>query len=158
MCVWCGRKLGRLCVCAEDKWQAVFQECWSQLGCEEPNRGENWKAWENIAVALTTSRRHIQDRYMSDMFTVCLAASKSSVFTSFLRFSVSSVCLCLSPELLSRSHSKTLESLEIIPQHIGPITMERYHTVRLYLIKVRTDGTVSPKWKTHRDYFFKWWL
>ncbi|XP_026218330.1 alsin isoform X2 [Anabas testudineus] len=93
-------KLGRLCVCAEDKWQAVFEECWSQLGCEEPGRGENWKAWENIAVALTTSRRHIQD----------------------------------SPELLSRSHNKTLESLEVIPQHIGPITMERYHTIRLYLI------------------------
>uniref|UniRef100_A0AAQ6IFW8 Alsin Rho guanine nucleotide exchange factor ALS2 b n=1 Tax=Anabas testudineus TaxID=64144 RepID=A0AAQ6IFW8_ANATE len=94
------RALGRLCVCAEDKWQAVFEECWSQLGCEEPGRGENWKAWENIAVALTTSRRHIQD----------------------------------SPELLSRSHNKTLESLEVIPQHIGPITMERYHTIRLYLI------------------------
>lgn len=57
-----GRKLGRLCVRAEDKWQAVFEECWSQLGCEAPGRGENWKAWENIAVALTTRRRHIQDR------------------------------------------------------------------------------------------------
>ncbi len=62
--VSCHRKLGRLCVCAEDKWQAVFEECWSQLGCEAPGQGENWKAWENIAVALTTSRRHIQDRYM----------------------------------------------------------------------------------------------
>lgn len=59
------RKLGRLCVCAEDKWQAVFEECWTQLGCEAPGQGENWKAWENIAVALTTSRRHIQDRYRS---------------------------------------------------------------------------------------------
>lgn len=57
-----GRKLGRLCVCAEDKWQAVFDECWTQLGCEAPGQGENWRAWENIAVALTTSRRHIDDR------------------------------------------------------------------------------------------------
>ncbi|XP_031708041.1 alsin isoform X3 [Anarrhichthys ocellatus] len=93
-------KLGRLCVCAEDKWQAVFEECWSQLGCEEAGRGENWKAWENIAVALATSRQHIQD----------------------------------SPEM-SRSHSRTLESLEVIPQHEGPITMERYHSIRLYLLK-----------------------
>ncbi|XP_044043774.1 alsin isoform X4 [Siniperca chuatsi] len=102
-------KLGRLCVCAEDKWQAVFEECWSQLGCEAPGRGENWKAWENIAVALTTSRRHIQD----------------------------------SPEMLSRSHSRTLESLEVIPQHVGPITMERYHTIHLYLIKA-CDTPLHP--------------
>ncbi|XP_070711889.1 alsin isoform X2 [Pempheris klunzingeri] len=102
-------KLGRLCVSAEDKWQAVFEECWTQLGCEAPGRGENWKAWENIAVALTTSRRHIQD----------------------------------SPEVLSRSHSRTLESLEVIPQHVGPITMERYHTIRLYLIKA-CDTPLHP--------------
>lgn len=94
-------KLGRLCVCAEDKWQAVFEECWSQLGCEAAGRGENWKAWENIAVALATSRQHIRD----------------------------------SPEMLSRSHSRTLESLEVIPQHEGPITMARYHSIRLYLLK-----------------------
>ncbi|XP_040888360.1 alsin isoform X2 [Toxotes jaculatrix] len=102
-------KLGRLCVCAEDKWQAVFDECWSQLGCEAPDQGENWKAWENIAVALTTSRRQIQD----------------------------------SPEMLSRTHSKTLESLEVIPQHVGPITMERYHTIRLYLLKA-CDTPLHP--------------
>ncbi|XP_030006777.1 alsin isoform X3 [Sphaeramia orbicularis] len=102
-------KLGRLCVCAEDKWQAVFEECWTQLGCEAPGQGENWKAWENIAVALTTSRRHIQD----------------------------------SPEVLSRSHSRTLESLEVIPQHVGPITLDRYHTIRLYLIKA-CDTPLHP--------------
>ncbi|KAM3856982.1 alsin [Diretmus argenteus] len=102
-------KLGRLCVCADDKWQAVFEECWSQLGCEAPARGETWRAWENIAVALTTSRRHIQN----------------------------------SPELLSRSHSRTLESLEVIPQHVGIITMERYHTIRRYLIKA-CDTPLHP--------------
>ncbi|XP_039997761.1 alsin [Xiphias gladius] len=102
-------KLGRLCVCAEDKWQAVFEECWSQLGCEAPGQGENWKAWENIAVALTTSRRQIQD----------------------------------SPEMLSLSHSRTLESLEVIPQHVGPVTMERYHAIRLYLIKA-CDTPLHP--------------
>uniref|UniRef100_A0A3Q1G4H7 Alsin Rho guanine nucleotide exchange factor ALS2 b n=1 Tax=Acanthochromis polyacanthus TaxID=80966 RepID=A0A3Q1G4H7_9TELE len=102
-------RLGRLCVCAEDKWQAVFEECWTQLGCDSPGQGDNGKAWENIAVALTTSRRHIQD----------------------------------SPETLSRSHSKTLESLEVIPQHTGPITMERYHSIRLYLIKA-CDTPLHP--------------
>ena len=49
-------------MCAEDKWLAVFQECWSQLGCDAAGQGESWKAWENIAVALTARRRHIQDR------------------------------------------------------------------------------------------------
>nr|XP_057908425.1 alsin isoform X2 [Doryrhamphus excisus] len=102
-------KLGRLCVRAEEKWQAVFDECWTQLGCEAAGQGEHWKAWENIAVALTTSRRHIQD----------------------------------SPELLSQSHNRTLESLEVIPQHGGPITMERYHAIRLYLIKA-CDTSLHP--------------
>uniref|UniRef100_A0A3Q0QVJ7 Alsin Rho guanine nucleotide exchange factor ALS2 n=1 Tax=Amphilophus citrinellus TaxID=61819 RepID=A0A3Q0QVJ7_AMPCI len=92
-----------------DKWQAVFEECWSQLGCEAPNRGEPQKAWENIAVALTTNRQHILD----------------------------------SPESLSRCHNKTLESLEVIPQHVGPITMERYHAIRLYLIKA-CDTPLHP--------------
>ncbi|XP_013856612.1 alsin isoform X2 [Austrofundulus limnaeus] len=102
-------KLGRLCVSAEDKWQAVFEECWSQLGCEAPGRGENQTAWESISLALTSSRQHMQD----------------------------------SPETLSRSRSKTLESLEIIPQHEGPITMERYHTIRLYLLKA-CDTPLHP--------------
>ncbi|XP_034720690.1 alsin isoform X2 [Etheostoma cragini] len=102
-------KLGRLCVRAEDKWKAVFEECWRQLGCEEPGRGENGTAWENIAVALSTNRQHIQD----------------------------------SPETLSLSHSRTLESLEVIPQHVGVITMERYHTIRLYLIKA-CDTPLHP--------------
>ncbi|XP_058469615.1 alsin isoform X2 [Solea solea] len=102
-------KLGRLCVRAEEKWQAVFKECWSQLGCEAPGQGENSKAWENIAVALTTSLRQIQD----------------------------------SPETFSMTHSRTLESLEVIPQHMGPINLERYHTIRLYLIKA-CDTPLHP--------------
>uniref|UniRef100_A0A3Q3BBA9 Alsin Rho guanine nucleotide exchange factor ALS2 b n=1 Tax=Kryptolebias marmoratus TaxID=37003 RepID=A0A3Q3BBA9_KRYMA len=102
-------KLGHLCVSAEEKWQAVFEECWTQLGCEAPGRGENRKAWENIAAALATNWQHMQD----------------------------------SPEMLSRSHSKTLESLEDIPPHKGPITMDRYHTVRLYLLKA-CDTPLHP--------------
>ncbi|KAM6894095.1 alsin [Xenentodon cancila] len=102
-------KLGRLCVPAEDKWDAVFEECWRQLGCDGPGRGEHWKAWENVAVALTTSQQHMRD----------------------------------SPGKLSRSHSKILESLEVIPQHVGPMTMERYNSIRLYLVKA-CDTPLHP--------------
>lgn len=49
--------LGRLCVCAEEKWRSVFEECWRQLGCEEPGQTDKQTAWENIAAALA-----IQDR------------------------------------------------------------------------------------------------
>ncbi|KAM9828663.1 alsin isoform 1-T1 [Syngnathus typhle] len=101
--------LGRLCVSAEEKWQAVFDECWRQLGCETPGQGDNCKAWDNIAVALTTNRQHILD----------------------------------SPEPLSRSHSRTLEGLEVIPQHDGPMTTERYHAIHLYLIKA-CDTPLHP--------------
>ncbi|KAM8904610.1 alsin isoform 2-T2 [Spinachia spinachia] len=102
-------KLGRLCVCAEEKWQAVFEECWSQLGCEAAGPREHTKAWENIAAAVTTSRQLLQD----------------------------------SPETLTRSHSRTLEGLEVVPQHEGPITMERYHAIRLYLLKA-CDTALHP--------------
>jgi len=56
------RKLGNLAVSADEKWKAVFDECWRQLGCENPGQGEVWKAWDNIAVALTTNRRQHRDR------------------------------------------------------------------------------------------------
>ncbi|XP_035248403.1 alsin isoform X3 [Anguilla anguilla] len=102
-------KLGALAVRAEGKWRAVFEECWARLGCEAPGQGENWRAWENIAVTLTTSRRQHKD----------------------------------SPELLSRSHNKTLESLEFIPKHVGPVTMERYESIRRYLIKA-CDTPLHP--------------
>ncbi|XP_046887428.1 alsin isoform X2 [Hypomesus transpacificus] len=103
-------KLGRLVVCAEDKWRAVFEECWSQLGCEAPGQGEHSQAWDHIAVALTSSRRQHRD----------------------------------SPELgLSRTQSKTLESLEFIPQQTGPVTMETYDSIRHYLIKA-CDTPLHP--------------
>ncbi|XP_055083473.1 alsin isoform X1 [Periophthalmus magnuspinnatus] len=94
-------KLGRLCVCAEDKWQAVFQECWTELGCSGPGQGDTTKAWDNITEALTSSQQQVKD----------------------------------SPQTLSRSQSRTLESLESIPQHQGPTTMERYQAIHQYLIK-----------------------
>uniref|UniRef100_A0A673WC46 Alsin Rho guanine nucleotide exchange factor ALS2 n=1 Tax=Salmo trutta TaxID=8032 RepID=A0A673WC46_SALTR len=106
-----GRALGRLAVRPEEKWRVVFEECWMRLGCEAPGQGENQRAWENIAVALTTSRRQHRD----------------------------------SPEMnLSRTQNRTLESLEFIPQqHVGPVTMEKYDSIRRYLIKA-CDTPLHP--------------
>lgn len=68
------RKLGQLCVNADEKWCSVFQECWSQLGCEETGRGCTPQAWENIALALSAShQRPLQDRcYCCRWFSHCL--------------------------------------------------------------------------------------
>ncbi|KAJ6665289.1 hypothetical protein lerEdw1_004338 [Lerista edwardsae] len=103
------RKLGILAVPADEKWKAVFEECWHRLGCEQPGQGDRWKAWDNIAVALTTNRRQHKD----------------------------------SPELLSRSHAQTLESLEFIPQHIGAFTLEKYDNIKKYLVKA-CDTPLHP--------------
>ncbi|KFO36242.1 Alsin, partial [Fukomys damarensis] len=103
------RKLGNLAVAADEKWKAVFDECWRQLGCESPGQGDIWKAWDNIAVALTTSRRQHRD----------------------------------SPEILSRSQTQTLESLEFIPQHVGAFSVEKYDDIKKYLIKA-CDTPLHP--------------
>lgn len=102
-------KLGRLAVHSEEKWKAVFLECWNRLGCDSPIQGQTTTAWDNIAIALTANLRQQRD----------------------------------SPELLSRSHHKTLESLECIPQHVGPVTLEVYHTIRRYLVKA-CDTPLHP--------------
>ncbi|XP_031414211.1 alsin isoform X2 [Clupea harengus] len=102
-------KLGRLAVASEEKWLAVFEECWRRLGSESVGQGDTSRAWDNIAIALTTNRQKHRD----------------------------------SPELLTRSHHKTLESLEIIPQHVGPVTMETYDSIRCYLIKA-CDTPLHP--------------
>uniref|UniRef100_UPI00398E659F alsin isoform X3 n=1 Tax=Pristiophorus japonicus TaxID=55135 RepID=UPI00398E659F len=103
-------KLGKLAVHPDEKWKAVFDECWSQLGCESPGQGDVPRAWDNIAVCLTTSRRQHKD----------------------------------SPDFRSRSHAQTLESLEIIPQIDGPITLDKYETIRKYLIKQACDTPLHP--------------
>ncbi|XP_066431521.1 alsin isoform X1 [Eleutherodactylus coqui] len=54
-------KLGCLSVPADEKWKAIFEECWRQLGCEAPGKGDLQKAWDNVAVAITTKRRQQQD-------------------------------------------------------------------------------------------------
>ncbi|XP_012870384.1 PREDICTED: alsin [Dipodomys ordii] len=103
------RKLGNLAVPPDEKWRAVFDECWHQLGCESPGQGEVWKAWDNIAVALTINRRQHKD----------------------------------SPEILSRSQTQTLESLEFIPQHVGAFSVEKYEDIKKYLIKA-CDTPLHP--------------
>lgn len=61
VCVHVRSEVGRYAINAEQKWVAVFEECWSRLGCETPGVGEKERAWENIAVILTTSRRQQRD-------------------------------------------------------------------------------------------------
>ncbi|XP_063067833.1 alsin isoform X2 [Engraulis encrasicolus] len=54
-------RLGRLVVGAEDKWLGVFEEYWAKLGCHAADQGETSKAWDNIAVALSTNRQLHRD-------------------------------------------------------------------------------------------------
>ncbi|XP_042192089.1 alsin [Callorhinchus milii] len=102
-------KLGNLAVLADEKWKAIFDECWSQLGCENTGQGDLDQAWDNIAVCLTTSQREHKD----------------------------------SPDFKSRAHAQTLESLEVIPEIIGPLTLEKYEIIRKYLIKA-CDTPLHP--------------
>ena len=80
MCV--SSKLGRLAVPPEEKWRVVFEECWMRLGCEAPGQGENQRAWENIAVALTTSRRQHRDRLREQRPHTVLPSHIHSLFHS----------------------------------------------------------------------------
>uniref|UniRef100_A0A667WVS1 Alsin Rho guanine nucleotide exchange factor ALS2 n=1 Tax=Myripristis murdjan TaxID=586833 RepID=A0A667WVS1_9TELE len=88
---------GRYVVPAAQRWLCVFDECWTRLGCDAAGRGDRSTAWDNIAVTITTARRH-------------------------------------SPNL-SRSQSKLLESLELIPQQQQPLSTANYESVRRYLTK-----------------------
>uniref|UniRef100_A0A7N8XQ27 Alsin-like n=1 Tax=Mastacembelus armatus TaxID=205130 RepID=A0A7N8XQ27_9TELE len=54
-------RMGQYVVPADQRWGCVFDECWSRLGCDAAGRGERATAWENIAVAITTARRHSPD-------------------------------------------------------------------------------------------------
>jgi hypothetical protein len=57
---------GKLCVAANQKWKAIFRQCYQQLGVPEltgakgskPNV-ELQKVWENVAVVINNSQ---QDR------------------------------------------------------------------------------------------------
>ncbi|XP_036277440.1 alsin isoform X4 [Pipistrellus kuhlii] len=47
------------------------------------------------------------------------------------------------PEILSRSQTQTLESLEFIPQHVGAFSVEKYDDIKKYLIKA-CDTPLHP--------------
>ncbi|KAG7502317.1 alsin-like isoform X2 [Solea senegalensis] len=51
-------RLGQYVVAAGRRWGCVFTECWRRLGCDAAGRGDRTSAWENIAVTITTARRH----------------------------------------------------------------------------------------------------
>lgn len=52
------RRLGQYVVAADERWVCVFDESWRRLGCDIPGRGERTVAWENIAVSISSARRH----------------------------------------------------------------------------------------------------
>uniref|UniRef100_A0AAQ6IC89 Alsin Rho guanine nucleotide exchange factor ALS2 a n=1 Tax=Anabas testudineus TaxID=64144 RepID=A0AAQ6IC89_ANATE len=54
-------RLGQYGVPADQRWGCVFDECWRRLGCDAAGKGERTTAWENIAVTITTARRHSPD-------------------------------------------------------------------------------------------------
>ena len=58
VCVCVFSKLGRLAVPADQKWKSVFDECWRRLDCDSPGQGDRKRAWEKIAVTLTTGHRN----------------------------------------------------------------------------------------------------
>ena len=47
------------------------------------------------------------------------------------------MCVCVCSPDLTRSQTKVLESLELIPQHGVPVTTANYDNIRRYLIKVQ---------------------
>ena len=47
------------------------------------------------------------------------------------------LCVCVCSPDLTRSQTKVLESLELIPQHGVPVTTANYDNIRRYLIKVQ---------------------
>ncbi|XP_077435486.1 alsin-like isoform X2 [Vanacampus margaritifer] len=53
--------LGQYVVSADERWVCVFDECWRRLGSDVTGRGERTTAWENIAVSISSARRHSPD-------------------------------------------------------------------------------------------------
>ncbi|XP_056144962.1 alsin-like isoform X2 [Lampris incognitus] len=54
-------EVGRYKVPAEQRWQCVFEECWSRLGCDPAGTPDRSTAWEKIAVTITAGRRESPD-------------------------------------------------------------------------------------------------
>nr|XP_032812903.1 alsin-like isoform X5 [Petromyzon marinus] len=49
---------GGLAVPVKDKWCGVFAECCALLGCDREGHGEARRAWDSVAVALSSGRCH----------------------------------------------------------------------------------------------------
>ena len=55
---------GKLCVTANQKWTAIFRQCYQQLGVPEPTGTKGGKTtvdvqkvWENVAVVINNSQQ-----------------------------------------------------------------------------------------------------
>ncbi|XP_020708134.2 alsin isoform X2 [Athalia rosae] len=110
---------GKLCVPPDQKWKAIFRQCYQQLGVSEPTAknnntaaskiGETQRAWQNVAVVITNSH---QD-------TVQKKKDLASDLTSS-----------------GERHRNNVDHLERIPQFgLDNLTISTYGEVHDYLIK-----------------------
>lgn len=109
---------GKLCVPPDQKWKAIFRQCYQQLGVSEPNSKSNSNAnkimetqrvWQNVAVVITNSHQDTVQR-KKDLATD-LSCNKEKSRT-------------------------TIDQLAKIPQFgLDNLTLASYDEVHNYLIK-----------------------
>ncbi|XP_078459806.1 alsin isoform X1 [Lampetra fluviatilis] len=105
---------GGLAVPVKEKWCGVFAECCALLGCDREGHGEARRAWDSVAVALSSGRRHGPHS----------AHGRS--------------------EVMSHAQTLTMESLEIIPLYnVEHLDNRGYEQVKTYLTKA-CDTVVHP--------------
>ncbi|XP_046736020.1 alsin isoform X3 [Diprion similis] len=85
---------GKLCVPPDQKWKAIFRQCYQQLGVSEPGSknnstatkiGETQRVWQNVAVVITNShqdtiqRRKDIARDLNSSSTSCRHKDRSNI-------------------------------------------------------------------------------
>ncbi|XP_071103612.1 alsin-like isoform X2 [Haliotis cracherodii] len=96
---------GKLSVPAEHKWADIFRHCCSLLGYKGDGKSNSDKAWESVAVFLTTGRKHLKEMEK-----------------------------CSPHKLRHQSVSlESLETIPV--HNTGNLTMENYHQIKEYLQK-----------------------
>ncbi|XP_046606576.1 alsin isoform X5 [Neodiprion virginianus] len=85
---------GKLCVPPDQKWKAIFRQCYQQLGVSEPGSknnstankiGETQRVWQNVAVVITNShqdtiqRRKDIARDLNSSSSTCRQKDRSNI-------------------------------------------------------------------------------